>query len=106
MNVFLINGPPRAGKDLSGRLLAQMLPGEAKITKFATVLKVACHAVLAILSNAGKVFPQDHFEHDKDEPCEEFLGAKPREGYIKMSEDFCKPLFGKKIFGKVISIWI
>ena len=93
---------PVRARDLSGRLLAQMLPGTARIAKFASVLKTAAHAVVAILGNAGKVLPQDHFENDKDEPSEECFGAKPRDVYIKLSEDFCKPLFGKKIFGKVM----
>jgi DNA polymerase III delta prime subunit len=102
MNVFLLNGPPGVGKDLTGMLLAQMLPGSASIAKFANVLKVSVHAVIALMANLGKCEPSDTYEKDKDEPHPDFFGAKPRDAYIAMSELFAKPLFGKKIYGKVM----
>lgn len=99
MNIYLMNGPPRAGKDLAGRMLGQMLPGKNRILKFASILKVATHAVAAIMAGGKQMAPPDHYENVKDDRHPDFFGAKPREAYILMSEDFCKAAFGKRIFG-------
>jgi len=103
MKIFLLNGPPRAGKDLTGQMLAQMLPGKNRILKFANTLKVATHTVAAILKGAPAIQAPEHYEESKDDNHEDFFGAKPRDAYIALSEDYCKKVFGDRVFGHALS---
>ncbi|MCB9178993.1 MAG: hypothetical protein H6590_06185 [Flavobacteriales bacterium] len=102
MNIYLLNGPPRSGKDTAGKMLAQMLPGKTVILKFSEPLKLATHAVISLLRGEAKIMPADHYEKTKDERDVDFLGTTPRRAYISLSEDFCKKQFGDAIFGEVM----
>lgn len=102
VTVWFINGPPRSGKDTAGKLLAAML-GNAVVLKFATPLKLATHAAMAIFNGKKEVAPIEHYDAVKDdETLEEFFGVSPRECYIQMSEMFSKPLFGNSFFGRLM----
>ena len=96
MKVLFLNGPPRAGKDTVGAHLQMHFPG-CEVAKFAGELKDAVHAAFGMPN-----VPTDHFESRKDQPCEEFLGATPREVYIAYSERFMKPLYGQGVFGRML----
>ena len=100
MRTFLLNGPPRVGKDTAGKLLAQMLGGTT--AKFAAPLKMATHAMMAMLRGDKRIAPVEHYDDCKDEPHEDFFGRTPREVYIEVSERLCKPLFGDGFFGDLM----
>lgn len=102
MKIFLLNGPPRSGKDAAGKILLSMLDN-ACIMKFAEPVKLSAHAVLRMLKGSGTVPLGEAFDLCKDEPSPYFRGLTPREVYIAVSEKLCKPLFGKDIFGKLMA---
>ena len=102
MKIFLLNGPPRSGKDAAGKILLSMLDN-ACIMKFAEPVKLSAHAVLRMLKGSGTVPLGEAFDLCKDEPSPYFRGLTPREVYIAVSENLCKPLFGKDIFGKLMA---
>lgn len=103
MQVVFFNGPPRSGKDLAGKMLAEMLGEGVVQLKFAEPLKLATHAALAMLQGLPNIPAPAAFEATKDEPMVEFLGVTPRQAYIGMSENFCKPLFGPGVFGELLA---
>ena len=92
--IILLNGPPRSGKDYAGRVFEEL---GATTYKFATEVKDRTHAIFRLH------VPTDHFEDVKDDPRSEFLGATPREAYIRFSEGFMKPLYGDDIFGRLLA---
>ena len=100
MLVFALNGPPRSGKDTAGKLLSQMLG--CKTLKFAAPLKLMAHAMMAVLRGDTNVAGVDAYEDCKDEPHDDFLGKTPREVYIAVSEQLCKPLWGEDFFGRLM----
>ena len=105
MNIFLLNGPPRSGKDATGKLIAQMLP-DTSVLKFAEPVKMVAHATMRMLRGEGVVPLSEAFDLCKDEPSPYFLGKTPREVYIATSEAYCKPLFGENIFGQLLATQI
>jgi hypothetical protein len=80
MNVILINGPPRSGKDTVGELAAASM-GEAVMVKFANPLRdwAKLHGL------------QGDYEQAKRDGL--------REELIHLSEDVIKPRFGQSTFG-------
>lgn len=105
MNIFLLNGPPRSGKDATGKLLAEMLE-DTCILKFAEPVKMVAHAAMRMLRGAGVVPLSEAFDLCKDEPSPYFFGKTPREVYIATSEAYCKPLFGENVFGQLLAAQI
>ena len=105
--ILLLNGPPRAGKDTIGEIVANLT--EARIYKFAEALKVATHALFYALhgdlspSTLVHAMQMNAFESRKDKPSPRFYGLTPRQGYIGVSEKLLKPLFGERFFGEVLS---
>lgn len=97
--VVLFNAPPRAGKSQSVLFLQNHLNNQGIKTKhyaFSDPLKSATHYLYGLFN-----IPNDHFEHVKDKPCEEFGGLTPRNAYIMLSEQMVKPVAGKDFFGKI-----
>jgi len=94
--IVLLNGPPRCGKDMAGRILAERLP-DCRVDKFARFLKERTHRAY------GLVAAHDAFEYFKDESRPEFLGRTPREAYIAFSEALMKSLHGKAVFGTLLA---
>jgi hypothetical protein len=96
MQIILLNGPPRAGKD-SLALALQRSAGwkQSAIVKFADELKHMTHRAHGYVNATA-----DAFEHCKDDPEQ---GPQPgvtwRQAYIAMSERYVKPLFGDDYFG-------
>ena len=96
MNIVLLNGPPRCGKDTAGLCVVASIPNSATF-KLADPLKLATHAAFGMPHLAA-----DAFEDCKDEPNAAFFGATPRRAYINMSERGIKPAFGPAHFGAVL----
>lgn len=73
--VFVLNGPPRAGKDTGIDALAKTFP-DAEVFQFFRPIKELLHKEL------GLEVHYDAFELVKDDPCIEFDGKTPRRAYI------------------------
>lgn len=96
--IVFLNGPPECGKDTLADHCVETYKGIRK-TKFATPLKAACHTLMGL--PFGNEDHADQFEEIKDEPNPLFFNMTPREMYIKMSEEFLKPIAGKTAFGYI-----
>jgi hypothetical protein len=95
MRIVLLNGPPRAGKDTAANAICAAYPQGLKLG-FSHHLKRATHAAYGLPQD-----PIDAFEAVKDQHRDEFFGLTPRQAYIAHSEDYMKPLHGKKVFGRL-----
>jgi hypothetical protein len=73
--VFVLNGPPRAGKNTGISALESVFP-DAEVLEFFRPVKELLHREL------GLDVRHDHFEAVKDQPCAEFGGKAPRFAYI------------------------
>lgn len=107
--VILLNGPPKSGKDLSARILNNMLEGKGDSSslpyrpvtmKFADPLKYAAHQLLNIPYSCEH-YEKIHGTEWKDQPQIEFFGKTPRSEYIALSETYLKPRHGSDIFGRI-----
>jgi hypothetical protein len=110
--VFLINGPPNSGKDLTAVIARNFIDGKwtktatrpiaSKIMKFADPLKNAAHALYGI--PYGCEYYEKEFGNDwKNTPQVEFYGATPRSEYIALSEEYAKRRHGEEVFGRVLA---
>ena len=106
--IYLLNGPPRCGKDTAGEILANLLPYAAN-AKFAGALKEATHAFFHALhgrlrpSNVDAVVHHGAYEYRKGDAMALFCGLTPRAAYIAVSEKLCKPMFGERFFGEILA---
>lgn len=95
--IFLINGPPGAGKDTLGHFLTERTVSSA-VVKFAAPIKRAA---------AGIYGREDFLAHDnfevKNEPAAAFLGKSCREVQIAISEQFMKQFHGIDVFGRFLA---
>lgn len=96
MKIILFNGPPRSGKNTSADMMCKHLhiKYDVYLHNFADPLKASVHALF------GQSPEPRSFEYVKDVPIAEFGMRTPRSLYIKLSEEFVKPNFGKKHFAK------
>lgn len=104
MTLYLLNGPPRSGKDTAAGLLAALAGREATAHfKLATALKERTHAMYGLVHPvSGRPFEAGHYEAVKDEPSADFLGLTPRRAYIEAHERYWKPVHGPRILGELL----
>lgn len=95
MTLYLLNGPPRSGKDTIAEMLVTDLGAEH--WKLAKELKERCHGAYRLDK------PADAFEAVKDLPSGLFLGLTPREAYIRFHETFLKPAHGFEVLGLLLA---
>lgn len=106
VKAVFFNAPPRAGKDTACHAVEfhflwakprhpHYVPYPAK---FAEALKRGAHALFGLNDPNFEMF-----EQRKDVPTDEFFGHSAREVYIKLSEAFMKPLFGRDVFGRIFA---
>lgn len=95
--VFLVNGPPRAGKDTFGTMLLSNSPRPTYHAKMSKLLKERTHALYGVPCTQ-----HDVFEGGKDEPSEWFFGLTPRQAYIAVSERLLKPMHGNEVLGRLL----
>lgn len=104
--IFLLNGPPRCGKDTVADIIFKHRRDFYK-EKFASALKDITHVI------HGLKCKHDSYEAVKDKPCDEFNGKTPRQAYIDtdrmlkahMGEDYLGQMLCKRlesIFGHVV----
>lgn len=96
--LYLLNGPPRSGKDTVAQTLREMLPGQSRHVKLSQELKQRTHAMYGLADR-----PAQYFEDVKDQPHEEFLGLTPRQAYIEAHERYWKPVHGEAILGELLA---
>lgn len=93
--VVLLNAPMGCGKDVAVQKLQEMTGcGHLEF-------KMTLHNIAMAVTG---LFPEDYFaiyndRSKKELPQPEFFGMSPREMLIWISEDVCKPKFGKEFFG-------
>ncbi len=92
--VVFLNGPPRCGKDTIANWFAAK--HGFKHTKMATALKTATNHLIGFSKAESEAW-----DKVKDEKSDLFFGVSPREFYIKLSEEFMKPNFGREVFGHI-----
>lgn len=116
INLWLINGPPRSGKDSVGTIAQEYLSREERYwpvatqAKFATAVKNATHAAMCGFRDVywdSAIMDGERYNSSKDDADEWFFGVTPRQAYIQMSEGFAKPLWGSGIFGHLMAreVW-
>lgn len=94
--VLILNGAPRSGKDtLATKLFAAGTFWNHVDGSFKRPLQ---NIAAAILGMTEKDF-LDQYETIKDQPCPNGLPLTVRELMIKISEEWVKPLAGKRFFG-------
>lgn len=100
MKILLLNGAPRSGKDTISTMLKKNASTSVHQEKFALPMKLSVPLIYGV--------PRHKWENEldtarnKDLACTEFFGETPRDVQIGLSEDFLKPLHGKKIFGELL----
>lgn len=99
MKIFLLNGPPRSGKDTATKFMSQEYGGVE--VKFATPLKKAAAAIY--LNGDDERFATEFDTAEmKDIPSDQFFGKTPREVQIAISEQFLKLFHDTKVFGQIL----
>lgn len=94
--IYLVNGPPRSGKDT----VAEILSAKGFIhLKCAAPLKAGLGALLDLEDSEQMIY----FEtQEKELHSELFRHYTPREALIELSEAYAKELFGGDIFGHLL----
>lgn len=93
--IVFFNGPPRVGKDTLVNGLLRRFPTSQDI-KFSNPFKASLPAFFGLTQNQ-----LDTLEQDKESPKDYLLGKSWREVQISLSEDWAKPIFGKRVFGNI-----
>lgn len=100
MQIVLLSGPPRAGKDTAAEMAVRFSDEAGKTAirvGFADEVKRATHRLYGMDSTAPSMF-----EHCKDEPCDEFGGFTPRQAYQFVSESM-KDRHGAEFWGIMLA---
>lgn len=96
--VFLLNGPPRSGKDTAYLAMAEYFNAQgfsSRSLKFTHPIKKLTH------EQYGLTVSLDYYEAQKDIPLVEFHGRTPREAYIETSTK-AKQQHGEDIFIRIL----
>ena len=94
--IILLNSPPDSGKDLAANCIKELTG--AKHCEFKSTLFGVAKGVTGLSHEDFFTIYNDRDK--KEQPQPEFFGLSPREMMIWISEDVCKPKFGKLFFGK------
>jgi len=94
--VLILNGPPRSGKDTLSSLLFRS--GMFQNLTRGSFKRPLQDIAAAVLGMSLEKFMLD-YEKIKDLPCENGFPMTVRELMIKISEDWIKPIAGKRYFG-------
>lgn len=99
MNIYIINGPPRAGKDQLAKFIRftlHALEEDCEILKFAKPLDDMAKAILP----EHIVDDYDSWRETKKDVVFNSQGATVRKVLIGVSENLVKPLLGKTYFAE------
>lgn len=100
MQILLLNGAPRSGKDTVAKMLKDAASSSVHLEKFALPMKLSVPLIYGVPREKWE--KELDTERNKDMACSDFFGKTPREVQIALSEDFLKPMHGKKIFGELL----
>jgi hypothetical protein len=95
VRVLVLNGPPGSGKSYLSRLIAYKCPGGFTQETTSRPLKEMAHALYGF-----EFVPFDFFEREKDVPQVYLFGKTWRQVYQDLSENYLKPIHGKRFFGE------
>lgn len=94
--IVILNGPAGSGKDTIGGILGQVHGWGVESFK-APMWEVA-KATLG--ESLFRKFEQDYASREyKEKPLAYLGGISPRQFFIRISEEWCKPTFGQRYFG-------
>ena len=94
---IILNSPPNAGKDFAAETIKSMYGAEVCSFK-----KPMFDIAKTMTGLDEKAFMEIYNNRErKESPQRAFYGYSPRSFMIWLSEDVCKPHFGKDYFGKV-----
>lgn len=93
--VILLNAPINCGKDYAANILCKMF-GSKHMEFKQTMFNIAMAITGLDKENFFKIYNDRIF---KEKPHKSFLGLSPRNLMIWISEEVCKPKFGKEYFG-------
>jgi hypothetical protein len=95
--IIVLNAPPGAGKDTIAKRMAEA----SKAFKLASMKEPMWDIAKAVLGSKYDEFVGLYNDREtKEKPCELLGGLSPRQFFIHISEQWCKPLFGEQYFGK------
>lgn len=98
--IILFNAPPRAGKDLASEICASAF-GASRLA-----FKDKLFEIALMVSEMDEDLWWDIYGNEaegkpnKESPLEQLGGLSQRQFLIKISEEWVKPVFGKKYFGE------
>ena len=96
--MILFNGPPRSGKDTAADAIFENFLESARV-KNTTPMDRAIKAMFNMTDDEFLYYR----EAVKDTPQALFKSLSMREILISMSEDWCKPLMGDDVFGRIVA---
>ena len=103
MDIFLINGAKRSGKDTAADMIQNEL---IRQYGFSRVIQIkAAHPLfnsIPVLFGIDMFVWADMYTNHKETRVDSLGGMSPREAMIWLSEDVMKPKFGKDHFGKAL----
>lgn len=101
MNLILLNGPPRSGKDTSFEILHALLRAKTGVVheKFSLPIKLAFAGMMGVLPLLPG-YIVERYEARKDETVPE-LGVSFRQWQIDFSEKLMKPQYGDDVFARL-----
>lgn len=95
--IIVLNAPPGAGKDT----IASRMAESSKVFKLASMKEPMWDIAKAVLGSKYDEFVSLYNDREtKEKPCEFLGGLSPRQFFIHISEEWCKPLFGEQYFGE------
>lgn len=95
--ILVLNGPAGCGKDTIANRIVNHSKAFKKVEMKAPMWEIA-EATLG--SNFEKFVELYNDRATKEKPCEMLGGLSPRNFFIHISENWCKPLFGNTYFGE------
>lgn len=97
VNIILLNGPARSGKDTISNMIKEQLDDTHTVfqLKFTNLMDKVAKLILNLNNHDYKEWREDK----KDEPLLLFKDTTMRKFLIAMSEDFIKPQLGSGIMG-------
>lgn len=89
--IIVLNAPPGAGKDTIAKRMAEA----SKVFKLASMKEPMWDIAKAVLGSKYDEFVSLYNDREtKEKSCEFLGGLSPRQFFIHISEQWCKPLFG------------
>lgn len=105
--IFILNAPPRTGKDTVARYMYEM-PGNIVSPVLSASFKTPIFNIFyaSVPVSVGRECDELYDTDWKDTPHALLNNKSPRELFIHISETYIKPFFGNDYFGKYVAEFI